>query len=202
MPQSAEEVYARVVAQVGPDGHLPMPALAGWDIFPWEGDGLRPRVLEPPLDAEPPRAGEDGRPCRCASGEPEHAIWRNDRWTVASTGAPSGMPLVLLLESREHLDFDELDDDLASEFGRVTSWLHRIMARLEHVGRVHVNKWGDGGAHLHVTFVARTARLPHVLGSTAVEWDDVLPPAPEEVWRADLRHVAQRLALHDGVALV
>jgi hypothetical protein len=73
---------------------------------------------------------------------------------------------------------------------------------MDHVGRVHVSKIGDGGAHLHVWFMARPARFPQVLGSTVVEWDDVLPPGPEDVWRADLRHVAARLALHDGVALV
>jgi diadenosine tetraphosphate (Ap4A) HIT family hydrolase len=201
VPESAEEIYARVVAQVGPEGHLPAPSYTEWDIFPWETPVV-PKVLQPPLEHEEPRAGEAGRPCSCESGDPEHAIWRNDRWTVASPGKPTGMPLVVMLQTREHLDFDELDDDLAGEFGRVSSWLHRIITRMDHVGRVHVSKIGDGGAHLHVWFMARPARFPQVLGSTVVEWDDILPPGPEDVWRADLRHVAERLALHDGVALV
>lgn len=201
MPESAEQIYARVVAAVGPEGHLPEPGYTGWDIFPWQPPVL-PKVLLPPLAAETPRAGEGGRPCSCAGGEPDNAIWRNDRWLVTSLGAPSGMPLVVMLQPREHLDFDELDDDLAAEFGRVSVWLHRIMDRMDHVGRVHVSKIGDGGSHLHVWFMARPERFPQVLGSTVVEWDDILPPGPEDVWRADLKHVAGRLALHDGVALV
>jgi len=55
MPESAEEVYARVVAAVGEDGRLPMPPTHEWDMFPWEG-AMRPKVVQPPLAAEPPRA--------------------------------------------------------------------------------------------------------------------------------------------------
>ena len=204
MPESAEEVYARVVALVGEDGRLPMPPVAEWDIFPWElVDGeLVPKVLQPPVAAEEPRWGEGDRPCSCGEGDPDHAIWRNDRWVVTSTAQPSGMPLILFLHPREHLDFTDMDDDLASEFGRVCNWLHRIVSNLPNIGRVHVCKWGDGGSHMHVWFIARTARLANVLGSMAVEWNEMLPPGPEDVWRADLKHVADRLATHDGVALV
>jgi diadenosine tetraphosphate (Ap4A) HIT family hydrolase len=200
MPESAEQIYARVVAQVGVQGRLPMTPAAAWDVFPWEGD-MVPKVLAPPLAAEEPRIGEGGRPCPCADAELPHAIWRNERWVVTSPGKPSGLPLVLFLQTREHLDFDELDDELAAESGLLSVRLHRIMAHLPNVGRVHVMKVGDGSAHLHVWFLARTARLPQVVGSLAVEWDDMLPPAPEEVWRADLAHVAARMATHDGEAL-
>lgn len=201
MPESAEEVYARVVALVGTEGRLPMPPVGQWDIFPWEGE-MVPKVLLPPLDAEEPRRGEGDRPCACRDGEPANAIWRNERWVVTSKDRPSGLPLLLFLHPREHLDLTDLDDEMAGELGRVTVWLHRIMSHLPNIGRVHVNKWGDGSAHLHVWFVARTARLPHILGFAAIEWDEMLPPGPEDVWRADLKHVADRLATHDGEALV
>lgn len=202
MPESAEEVYARVLAAVGEDGRLPMSPSAEWEIFPWEGD-IRPKAFRPPVEAEEPRWGEGDKPCGCAEGgEAPNAIWRNERWVVTSREKPSGLPLVLSLQTREHLDFHEMDDDLAGEYGRVTNWLHRIMAGLPNIGRVHVAKWGDGGAHLHVWFYARTARLPSVLGSLAIEYDDMLPPVPEEIWRADLHEVARKLATHDGVALV
>ncbi len=205
MPESPEELYARVVALVGEDGRLPMPPSAEWDIFPWEEvDGQwAPKVVRPPLDAEPPRSGEsEDRPCHCRSGEPDNAIWRNERWVVTSPDKPGGLPLVLFLHPREHLDLGDLDDSLAAEYGRVSVWLHRIMSNLPHIGRVHVNKWGDGGAHLHVCFMARHERLPHILGSLTPEWDEMLPPAPEDIWRADLRHVAERMANHDGETLV
>lgn len=206
MPESAEEIYARVVALVGTNGRLAMPPVETWDIFPWEHvDGTwLPKVVGPPLLAEQPRSGEIAdKPCSCEiNGDPPHAIWRNDRWVVTSTDRPTGLPLVLFLMSREHLDFTDLDDDLAAEFGQVTSWLHRIMAHLPNIGRVHVAKWGDGGSHLHVWFIARPARLPHILGSMAVEWNEMLPPGPEDVWRADLASIARHLATHGGQALV
>jgi diadenosine tetraphosphate (Ap4A) HIT family hydrolase len=202
VPESPEEVYARVVAQVGVDGRLPMPPVEGWESFPWEGT-LQPKVLQPPLDEEPPRLGEGDRDCPCSEGDiPPHAIWHNERWVVTSGAQPSGMPLVLFLQTREHLDLDGLDDDLASELGRITGWLHKAMAMLPHIGRVHICRWGDGASHLHVWFIARTERLPQVRGSMAVEWDEMLPPGPQDVWRADLVTVARELAEHDGVALV
>jgi diadenosine tetraphosphate (Ap4A) HIT family hydrolase len=201
MPETAEEVYARVVAQVGEGGRLPMPPTHEWDIFPWEGE-MVPKVLKPPVEAEEPRWGEGDKPCSCESDEPHNAIWRNDRWVVTSTEKPSGLPLILTLSPIEHLDFSDLDDDLAAEYGKVSNWLHRIMAGLTNIGRVHVCKWGDGGSHMHVWFIARTARLTTVLGSPAIEWDEMLPPVPEDIWRADLREVARKMATHDGKALV
>lgn len=156
MPESAEEIYARVQQHVGPDGRLPTPPYAEWDIFPWQPPVV-PKVLAPPVEVEPPRAGEGDRPCSCAAGEPEHAIWRNDRWAVTSLGAPSGMPLVVMvmLMPHEHLDLDDLDDELAADLGRVSVRLHRMTGAMDHVGRVHVQKIGDGGARLLVWFMRR-----------------------------------------------
>jgi len=205
MPESPEDLYARVVDQVGASGRLPMSAVGEWDVFPWEVvDGaLAPKVLRPPLDAEPPRKGDPGgEPCpTCAGGGEGTRIWENDRWAVRPFHR-AGMPLVLFLEPREHLDLTDLDDDLAAEYGRLSVWLCRIMSNLPYVGRVHVLRVGDGVAHLHAWFVARPERLPGILGSMAIEWDDMLPPPPEDVWHADLKTVADRLATHDGRALV
>ena len=38
----------------------------------------------------------------------------------------------------------------------------------------------------HWWFMARPARLPQLIGSFASIWDDILPPTPQDVWRADL----------------
>lgn len=195
-------MYARVVALVGKDGRLPTPPVAGWDTFPWEGE-LTTRVVAPPVKAEKPRRGETpGDPCWRCEHQAEDAIWRNESWVVTSTSKPPGLPLVLFLESREHLDFLDMDDELASEWGRVSNNLHRIMTHLPHIGRVHISKWGDGNFHLHTWFLARTSRFPQTLGSYAAEWDEVLPPVPDDIWRADLATVAAKLANHDGHALV
>lgn len=207
MPESAEEVHARVVAAAAEaGGRLPMPASADWDIFPWEVvDGaLVPKLLRGAED-EPVRYGEEGvadHPCGpCTAGfDPERVVWEDEHWVLTHPGAPSGLPLVLVLHTREHLDYGTLDDDLASQLGRICNRLVRVVEHLPHIGRVHVNRWGDGGAHLHVWFFARTARLAGVLGSTAIEWDDLIPPGPEDVWRADLHTVATKLANWGGRA--
>ena len=205
MPESPEDLYARIVDQVGPDGRLPMSPVVDWDVFPWEVvDGaLVPKVVQSPLDAEAPRSGDPGgTPCgTCEHNPTEPHIWANERWTLRPFHR-GGLPLVLFLETREHLDFTDLDDEQAAEVGRLSVWLCRIMSNLPYVGRVHVFRIGDGGSHLHLWFVARPERMPGILGSMAMEWDEMLPPPPEEVWRADLKAIADRLATHDGRALV
>jgi len=206
MPESAEEVYARVVAAVGEQGRLPMPPVHEWDMFPWEVvDGvLQPKVVQPPYpDAEPSRWGEsDEKPCNTCANEDGLRVWENERWVATRSEKPGGLPLVLILRSREHLDFPDMDDNLAGEYGRIATWLCRIMSHLPNIARVHLHRWGDGGSHLHVWFIARTARLPHITGSMAAEWEEMLPPVPEDVWMADIKSVARRLATHDGRALV
>ena len=180
MPETAEEVYARVVA-------------AGQ---------VAPNVLHRPLTRSPRFGEEGGEPCiACAEiVDPARIVWEDERWVLIHRGAPSGLPLVLLLNTREHQDFGELDDDLASEMGRITNRLVRIIEHLPNIGRAHVHRWGDGGAHCHVWFVARTERLTGVRGADAINWDDLLPPGPEDVWRADLHAVATKLANWGGDA--
>lgn len=214
MPESAEEIYARVVAEVGEDGRLPMPPVHEWDMFPWElvdGD-VQPKVVRPPLAAEPPRSGLDGvdchlcRPDTAPDGRAQDGrrarIWENWNFHVRRPPAPTGLPLILWLNANEHQDFTDLGDDLAAEFGKLSVWLCRIMSNLPNVGRVHVNRWGDGSEHMHAWFIARPARLPGIIGSLAVEWDEMLPPGPEDVWSADCEEVARKLAFHDGRALI
>ena len=206
MPESAEAVYARMQSAVGQDGRLPMSRVQEWEIFPWEVvDGaLVPKVLPAPTgEPEPPRAGAGGVDCRlCRADNRTDLMWQDEHWRLTHPGKPTGLPLVLFLSTRAHLDFPEMSDDLAVEYGLLSVRLCRIMSELPNVGRVHVCRWGDGAEHLHVWFVARTAGLPNVLGSMAVEWDEMLPPAPEEVWRADLHAVAAALAEAGGEALV
>jgi diadenosine tetraphosphate (Ap4A) HIT family hydrolase len=206
MPESAEELYARIAGAVGEDGRLPMPPYQDWDSFPWEiVDGkLVPKVLGPPVAAEGPRGGESAeRPCpTCAEERSDAWIWENERWFVRLMPEPGGLPLILFLQTKEHLDYPDMDDELAGEYGRLSTRLCRIMSHLLNVGRVHVCRWGDGNQHLHVWFIARPERFPQIIGSMAVEWDEMLPPPPDDVRRADARAVAERLASHDGRSLV
>ena len=130
--------------------------------LPVGGGGRRAgaaRPLPPPADEPRPR-GERGRPCgACAGFDPERVVWEDERWVLTHEGAPSGLPLVVVLHTREHVDLGDLDDELASELGRISVRLTRIIGHLPHIGRVHVNRWGDGGSHFHLWFFARPARL-------------------------------------------
>lgn len=201
MPESAEEVYARVVAAVGEDGRLPVTETPHWDTFPWEVvDGeIVQKVLAAPAD-EPPRQGETGAGCSACGIADDRVVWEDEFWQLVHNGGPSGLPVVLQLQTREHLDYPDLSDELASQLGRISVRLVRIISNLPNIGRVHVNRWGDGSAHMHVWFVARTARLATILGSLAIEADDALPPGPEDVWREDLHTIATKLANWGGDA--
>jgi len=59
--------------------------------------------------------------------------------------------------------------------------------------RAHINKWGDGGAHLHVFVFGRPSGQMQLRGSNLALWDDMLPPMPEDVYAADLAAVAAAL---------
>jgi diadenosine tetraphosphate (Ap4A) HIT family hydrolase len=201
MPESAAEIHARVLA-VASDGRLPAPSIAEWEIFPWEVvDGaIAPKALAVPGVEEPRMGDEGGAPCdACAGFDPESIIWEDERW-VLTTRPASGLPLVLVLSTREHEDAGEIDDDLASEFGRISNRLVRIIESLPGIGRAHVNRWGDGSSHFHVWFFARPAGFSVIKGSYAVEWDEILPPVDADVRRADLHAVAVKLANWGGHA--
>lgn len=203
MPESADELYARVTAAAGPDGRLPTPPIADWDIFPWDAvDGqVVPRVLRAPEPEQPREGAEGGGPCpACAGFAPERIVWEDERWQLTCFPESSGMPLVLTLWTREHLDIGSFGDDEAAELGRIANRLVRIMEGMPGIGRVHVNRWGDGCSHAHIWFFARPEGFPDIRGSYAVEWDEILPPVPDAVRRADLHTVATKLANWGGTA--
>ncbi|MFL6159546.1 MAG: hypothetical protein ACJ72D_25965 [Marmoricola sp.] len=200
MAESPEELYARIVAEVGTEGRIAMTPAVGWDVFPWEVvDGeMVPKVLAPPLPAEAPREGDPGgKDCSTCAGRGAAVLWENDSWTLRPMPR-GGLPLVLMLELKEHLDFTDLSDDQAAELGRLTLWIARIMESIDGIGRAHVMRIGDGSAHLHVWLVGRPERFGAILGSFAIEYDDMLPATPEDSWLADQRTVARKLAQHDG----
>ena len=191
MPETPEELYARAA------GALRAPPVHEWETFPFEGE-LRPRPLAPPLEREPPRAGAGGLDCpRCDRPDAEY-LWANERWRLHGFPRPPGLPVVVLLETRAHYgEPGDLPDELAAELGVLLARVERVVRSVGEIGRVHVCRWGDGSEHLHWWFLARPARLPQLAGSFAAIWDDVLPPLPEDVWRANLAAVAAGLAAED-----
>jgi hypothetical protein len=76
MVESAEAIYQRALQAADAAGRLPMPSVADWDTFPFDGD-LRVRPLEPPAEEDRRREGEDAADCwRCRRGD-DDAIWSN-----------------------------------------------------------------------------------------------------------------------------
>jgi diadenosine tetraphosphate (Ap4A) HIT family hydrolase len=105
-----------------------------------------------------------------------------------------------MLMPREHLDLGDLSDELAGDLGRLIVLIDRAVRRVPDVARCHVNKWGDGGAHLHVAFLGRPEGMVQLRGSNLALWEDMLPPVPADVAAATMRQVAQDLAAVRGRA--
>lgn len=187
MPETPEELYERVRES------LVMPPVDDWDTFPFDGE-MTPRALRPPVEQEEPRQGEGGVDCRRCAATDDDYIWTDDRWRLFAPDHPTGLPVVILLEPREHFgELGEVPDELARELGVMLARVERAVRSVGEIGRVHVCKWGDGGEHLHWWFMARPARLPQLIGSFAAVWDEILPPVPEDVWRANLDAVVSAL---------
>ncbi len=85
------------------------------------------------------------------------------------------------LASRAHFDsFADMPPDVAATFAGVCGRVERAVLALGDVGRVHVYRWGDGGAHFHVWFVPRPLGRLDMSGPMLMTWEDVLPAATEE----------------------
>lgn len=199
MALTPEQFYEHARSVTDADGRLPLSRMTGWDISPFEQDGLRVSPLRPPADVERGRQGDD--PDDCAScRRRDEGIWLDEHWRLTRM-AGVGVPLVLMLHPRDHHDLADLPDDLAAELGVLTVRIGRLVESLPNVSRTHVYRIGDGGAHLHVWFFARPARQDQLYGSWLVVWDDLLPEYPADVADADALAVARALvASYGGIA--
>ena len=111
MPETPEELYARAA------GGLRMPPVQDWETFPFEGE-MRPRALQPPVAEEQPRHGAGGVDCSAAWPHDDDYLWTNEHWRLWAFDRPTGLPLIVLLESREHYaEPGDLPDELAAELG-------------------------------------------------------------------------------------
>jgi hypothetical protein len=200
--ESVEDWYARVEAAFGPDGRLPVAVeeMPGWDIFPFEVDSLRVKPLAGPAVDEPARRGESAADCWCTTrpdGDDGTRVWSNARW-VLDLAPRSGLPLMLSLLPREHHDLPTLPGDLAAEMGQLMTAVCEALEHVPSIGRGQLAKYGDGGAHLHVLFLGRPARMLQLRGSPLLDWEENLPRLPLEVMQANARVVAERLVVHVG----
>ena len=158
-------------------GGLRTPAVEEWDSWPFAG-GVTPKTLRA-LEPEPDRNGEGARPCAACGTFGSEPL-----------SVPSGLPVVLILEPRLHVDGPrDLSDDMLADMGIMLARVERAVLAVEGVERVHILRYGEGSAHLHWWFMARQTGLRQTASGFAMIWDDVLPPTPDDVHRASLATV-------------
>lgn len=153
-----------------------------------------PLVVQAPGERrlpEPPRRGEPGGPpCAICAGKATSALWSDDNWTLHPPHGGS-LPGTVWLASREHFDsFADMPEPLAADFGRLVGRVERAMLSLGDVARVHLYRWGDGGAHFHVWMLPRPLGMLEATGMYLPLWEDALPNVPDEVLEEAARHVA------------
>ena len=154
-----------------------------------------PLVVREPGARADPRAAAARRAGRRAVRHLQRAtrpsaVWSDENWTLHPPVGGS-LPGAVWLASREHVDsFADLPDELAADFGRVGGRVERAVLSLGDVGRVHLYRWGDGGAHFHVWFIPRPLGMVDAAGMMLPLWEDVLPNVPDE----ELAAAAERVA--------
>jgi diadenosine tetraphosphate (Ap4A) HIT family hydrolase len=185
VPETPEEFYERT------KDALRMPPLEEWETFPFEGE-LRLRGLQPPAEDEKSRYGAGGVDCRACGKAADDLIWEDEHWQLTAIG-PTGLPIVVILEPKKHYDIETLPPELSAELGPLMQRIERAVRAAGDIGRVHIARWGEGSEHLHWWFMARPARMRQLSDSFAAIWDDVLPPVPDDVWRASIAKVVAAL---------
>jgi diadenosine tetraphosphate (Ap4A) HIT family hydrolase len=143
---------------------------------------------------EPPRRGEaGGAPCGVCQGGASEAVWADEHWTLHPPVGGS-LPGTVWLASREHVDsFKDLSPDALASFGEIAARIERAILGLGDVGRVHLYRWGDGGAHFHVWFMPRPLGMLEARNSMLPLWEDVLPNVTDEELRLAAEKVASAL---------
>lgn len=180
---------------------LPLDDMVNDALFPLEGE-ITTKPLEEPRLPEPSRFGVDAADCWGCRDEQPDMIWEDAFWRVMVEPQPHGLPMVAVLMPKAHHDLDDLPPELASQLGPMIQRVARAIGGLDGIGRVHVNRWGDGSFHFHVWFLARPRGMWQMRGAMLAIWDDILPRVPAEEWAENRRRVAQALAVEGGTARI
>jgi hypothetical protein len=186
MPETPEQLHARAATS------LRTPSVQEWDTWPFEGE-IRPKQLAP-LTPEPTISGQGGVGCRACETPDSEYLWAAERWRLTALREPHGLPVVVILEPREHhAGPADLPDDLAREQGVMLGRVERAVLSIGGIARVHIGRWGEGAEHLHWWFLGRPEGFGQLRSSFAEVWDEVLPPTPPEIWQDNLDRVIAAL---------
>ncbi|MGO9560078.1 MAG: HIT family protein [Acidimicrobiales bacterium] len=161
--------------------------------LPYE-DPLVIRALAERVVPEPPRRGEPGGDaCGICTGLATGSVWADDHWTLHPPVGGS-LPGAVWLASKAHVDsFSDLPDDVASTFGPVVARVERAILSLGDVARVHLYRWGDGGAHFHVWMIPRPLGMLEGKGMMLPLWEDILPNVPDDELKAAAEKIASAM---------
>jgi len=143
---------------------------------------------------EPPRRGEPGGdPCGVCEGTAASAVWSDEHFSLHPPMGGS-LPGSVWLASRAHVDsFKDLPPEAAAAFGPLVARIERAILSLGGVGRVHLYRWGDGGAHFHVWFIPRPLCMLEARNMMLPLWEEVLPNVSDEELADAARRVAAAL---------
>jgi diadenosine tetraphosphate (Ap4A) HIT family hydrolase len=198
MPLTPDEYFENATSFTEDQERRALSALAGWEPFPFELEGLRVRSLRRPIVPEKPRHDEDPASCRSCAASDGLPVWECESWRLIAMSEPSGAPLVLMLLPKGHFDLGNLPDELAAQLGQIVVHVGRAVESLEHIARAHISRFGDGGAHLHIFFFARPEGFIQLRGNFFTVWDDLLAPVARAVRDADAARVGKLLAASYG----
>lgn len=167
--------------------------------FPFEGD-ITVKPLDSPVIPEPDRSGVDPTECSSCRRPDTDYVWTDDNWRLFAA-QPTQLRGIVLLETRAHLDsFVDFPRELLADLGPITARVERALLGLGDVARVHVCRWGDGGAHFHLWFLPRPLGMLQLRGSMLPLWLDFLPDLPPEDAGSVLREIGAALAVDGGTA--
>ena len=154
-----------------------------------------PLTLRDPAELtipEPPRRGEEGgEPCwPCNPQSRTSMIWEDEHWTVHNPMQCS-LPGTLWLASKTHFDsFADMPADEATTLAGVIGRVERAILATGDVGRVHLARWGEGGAHFHLWFLARPLGRLDMAGHALPVWEDALPARDQ----AEIDAIGEKIA--------
>jgi hypothetical protein len=137
MPETPEQLHARAAEA------LRTPKVQEWDTWPFEGE-VRPRALAP-LTPEPAIQGQGGVDCRACQTPDSEYLWADERWRLTALPEPHGLPVVVILEPREHFAGPaDLHEDLAREQGVMLGRVERAVLAVGGIARVAHRALGGG----------------------------------------------------------
>ncbi|WP_210503793.1 hypothetical protein [Nocardioides xinjiangensis] len=194
MSDPAEVWRGRVQQQLDAAGRPSLGDMAGWEVFPFERDGLTPKPLGERVVPEPDRSrpADQCGTCRALARD-DLVLHTGSRLAVIRPGGTSLM-FVANVVARAHERLDDLDDDADAELGRLVARTYRALRALPGVGHVQVSKWENGGGHLSVNVLARPLGVLELRGSNLPVWADMLPDIPQDELEARADVVRAALA--------